>query len=366
MRPKSEQPDHVLLMVILLIVIIGVVMVFSASFPLSIAWYGHGLFFFNRQLVWALVGFCAMLVASKINYWKWQQLAPLLVLGTLLALLLLYVPGVGVRVQGSTRWLDFRLFNVQPSEIAKVTLVMWVAARVAKKEKLLQSFWHGTFPILVVSALVAGIVLLQPDLSTAVVIALAAAFVLFAGGLPLGQVLFLGGLGLVFLYFAVIAEGYRMERYMAFLNPWKDPLDTGYQIIQSLYAIGLGGLFGQGPGQSIQKFAFLPDPHNDFIFAITSEELGFFGGALLIGLFGMIAVRGLIIAMRAPDKFGSLLATGITATIVSQAFINIGVVTASLPVTGITLPLVSYGGSSLVIVLGSLGILLNVSKYRRE
>jgi len=289
-----------------------------------------------------------------------------LLLATILLLLALYVPGVGFSVQGSTRWINLGLFNLQPSEIAKVTMVMWVAAFLARKADRLRSFTKGTMPVLLVTGLVAGLIFDQPDLGTAVAIVLVMCLVLFAGGLPWGQIISLGVLGIGLLAVGIKTADYRLERFMSFLNPWQDPLDTGYHIIQSLYAIGLGGIFGRGLGESIQKRFFLPEPHNDFIFAIISEEWGFIGGAVIIALFGAVAWRGLRIAARAPDKFSGLLATGLTSMIVSQAFINMGVVTGLMPVTGITLPFISYGGSSLLMVMGSAGVLLNISRFCRE
>jgi len=317
-------------------------------------------------MLWAIAGIVALTIASYINYRKWQQASTVLLLATILLLLALYVPGVGFSVQGSTRWINLGLFNLQPSEIAKVTMVMWVAAFLARKADRLRSFTKGTMPVLLVTGLVAGLIFDQPDLGTAVAIVLVMCLVLFAGGLPWGQIISLGVLGIGLLAVGIKTADYRLERFMSFLNPWQDPLDTGYHIIQSLYAIGLGGIFGRGLGESIQKRFFLPEPHNDFIFAIISEEWGFIGGAVIIALFGAVAWRGLRIAARAPDKFSGLLATGLTSMIVSQAFINMGVVTGLMPVTGITLPFISYGGSSLLMVMGSAGVLLNISRFCRE
>ena len=365
MRGKGA-PDYALLIFILALVTAGVVMVYSASFPLSLTRHGHGWFFAIRQMLWAMAGLAALTVASYINYKKWQQASLALLFVTILLLLSLYVPGIGFSVQGSTRWINLGPFNVQPSEIAKVTMVMWVAAFLARKADRLRSFWKGTMPVLLVTGLVAGLVFDQPDLGTAVAIVLVMCLVLFAGGLPWGQIISLGVLGIGLLALGIRTADYRLERFMSFLNPWQDPLDTGYHIIQSLYAIGLGGVFGRGLGESIQKRFFLPEPHNDFIFAIISEEWGFIGGAIIIALFGAVAWRGLRIAARAPDKFSGLLATGLTSMIVSQAFVNMAVVTGLMPVTGITLPFISYGGSSLLIVMGSAGVLLNISRFCRE
>lgn len=366
MREKRHAPDYLLLAIIMALLCMGVVMVFSASTSVSHREVGNSWLYIRKQLTWVVVGSMAMYMGSRINYWKWQQLANLALVVTVLALLAVWVPGLGVTRNGSTRWLDLGFTQMQPSEVAKVTLMVWVAHVLASKPERINRFFKGTVPILGVTGLICGLVLLQPDLGTAIAIALVVCLVLFAAGLPWGQIVFLGVGGLGSVALAILLAPYRMARFTAFLDPWKDPSDTGYQIIQSLYAIGPGGLFGRGLGKSLQKQFFLPEPHNDFIFSVTAEELGFLGGAALIVLFLLLAIRGLRIAVRAPDRFSSLLATGITAMVVSQAAVNFAVVTGSMPVTGIPLPLVSYGGSSLSIILGSFGVLLNISRFCRE
>lgn len=366
MKMKHRSPDYILLAAIMSLICIGVVMVYSASTSLSYAMVGHEWHFIIRQILWTVLGTVALYVASRINYRKWQQLAGLGLVCTVILLLFVWMPGIGVTIQGSSRWINLGVVRVQPSEVAKVTLMIWLADRLARRPGRLTSFIRGTLPLLAVAGLIGSPILLQPDLGTAVAIILVFGLVLFVAGLPMTQTIALVGVGGVVLAQLIRMAPYRFERYMAFLDPWKDPLDTGYQIIQSLYAIGTGGLFGRGFGGGQQKRFFLPEPHNDFIFSTLAEELGFLGGALLIFLFAVLAVRGMRVALRAPDRFGSLLATGITSMVISQAMINIAVVTASVPVTGITLPLVSYGGSSLLIIMGSLGILLNVSKHISE
>lgn len=366
MKEKRHAPDYLLLAAILALVCLGVVMVFSASTSVSQSRFGNPWYLIRRQLLWAALGAGAMFLTSKINYWKWQQLSLLGLLGTVVLLLLVWVPGIGISVNGSSRWVSLGFTGVQPSEIAKVTLMIWVAQMITKNPERLKSFIRGTLPMLLVIGFLSGLVLLQPDLGTAVALAMVACLVLFAAGLPVAQMVFLGAVGASGIALAIIMAPYRMARFMTFLDPWKDPTDKGYQVIQSLYAIGPGGLFGRGLGKSLQKQFFLPEPHNDFIFAVTAEELGFIGGAALMLLFALIAIRGLRVAVRAPDRFSSLVATGITSMVVSQAMINFAVVTGSMPVTGIPLPLVSYGGSSLLIIMASLGILLNISKFCRE
>jgi cell division protein FtsW len=366
MKMKHRSPDYILLAAIMSLICIGVVMVYSASTSLSYAMVGHEWHFIIRQILWTVLGTIALYAASRINYRKWQQLAGLGLVCTVILLLFVWMPGIGVTIQGSSRWINLGVVRLQPSEVAKVTLMIWLADRLARRPGRLTSFIRGTLPLLAVAGLIGSLILLQPDLGTAVAIILVFGLVLFVAGLPMTQTIALVGVGGVVLAQLIRMAPYRFERYMAFLDPWKDPLDTGYQIIQSLYAIGTGGLFGRGFGGGQQKRFFLPEPHNDFIFSTVAEELGFLGGALLIFLFAVLAVRGMRVALRAPDRFGSLLATGITSMVISQAMINIAVVTASVPVTGITLPLVSYGGSSLLIIMGSLGILLNVSKHISE
>lgn len=366
MREKRHAPDYLLLAIVMTLVCMGVVMVFSASTSVSHRLAGNPWFYIRKQLTWVVVGSIAMFFASRINYWKWQQLANIGLIVTVVALVLVWVPGLGFSAKGSYRWVNLGFTNLQPSEVAKVTLMVWVANMLATKPERVKLFFKGTVPILVVTGLICGLVLLQPDLGTTVAIALVVCLVLFAAGLPWGQIIGLGSAGLGAIALAILVAPYRMARFMAFMDPWKDPSDTGYQIIQSLYAIGPGGLFGRGLGKSFQKQFFLPEPHNDFIFSVAAEELGFIGGAALIILFLLLAIRGLRIAVRAPDRFSSLLATGITAMVVSQAIVNFAVVTGSMPVTGIPLPLVSYGGSSLSIIMGSFGVLLNISRYCRE
>lgn len=366
MNVKRRSPDYILLAAILSLICIGVVMVYSASTSLSYALVGHEWHFIIRQILWTILGTIALYVASRINYRKWQQFAGLGVVCTVILLLLVWMPGIGVTIQGASSWLNLGVIRVQPSELAKVTLMIWLADRLAKRPERLTSFVSGTLPLLMVGGLISSLILLQPDLGNTVAIVLVFGMVLFVAGLPLAQILGLGGIGAVVLAQLIRIAPYRFERFMAFLDPWKDPLDTGYQIIQSLFAIGTGGLFGRGWGGGRQKMFFLPEPHHDFIFSTVAEELGFLGGSMLIALFAVVAVRGMRVALRAPDRFGGLLATGITTMVVSQAMINIAVVTASVPVTGITLPLVSYGGSSLLVVMGSLGMLLNISKHVSE
>lgn len=366
MREKRHAPDYLLLATVVALVCVGVLMVFSASTSISHSRFGHEWYYIRRQIVFAILGAITLYVASRVNYWKLQQLAKLGLLISVVLLLLVFVPQLAMSSHGATRWIMLGPIPLQPSEVAKVALVLWAADVLARKGDSIKSFTKGALPILMMTTALCLLILLQPDLGTAAAIAAIAGFMLFAAGMPWSQILTLGALAGGALAGAIMIAPYRLQRVISFMDPWKDPSDTGYQIIQSLYAIGPGGIFGRGIGKSIQKQFFLPEPHNDFIFSVLAEELGFLGGALIIALFILLAIRGMRIAMRAPDRFSSLLATGITAMIVSQAIVNIAVVTGSMPVTGIPLPLVSSGGSSLLIVMGALGMLTNVSKYCRE
>jgi cell division protein FtsW len=363
MREKRHAPDYLLLATIIVLVSVGVLMVFSASTSISHARFGHGWYYLRRQATFALLGSLAMYVASRVNYWKLQQLSSAGLIVSIVLLLLVFVPQVAMSSHGATRWIKLGPIPLQPSEVAKVTLALWIADVLARKGDKIKRFVSGSLPIMLVTGIICLMVVLQPDLGTAVAIAAIMGVMLFTAGMPLYQIGVLGALAGGALVAAIVVAPYRLVRVISFMNPWNDPSDTGYQIIQSLYAIGPGGIFGRGIGKSFQKQFFLPEPHNDFIFSVLAEELGFVGGMAVILLFAVLAVRGMRIALRAPDRFSSLLATGITAMIVSQAIVNLAVVTGSMPVTGIPLPLVSAGGSSLLIVMGALGILLNISKY---
>ncbi|MDP3058774.1 MAG: putative lipid II flippase FtsW [bacterium] len=366
MGEKRHAPDYLLLAVILILVGVGVLLVFSSSTSISYARYGNNWHYLRRQLIWAAIGLVFMYIVSRINYWKFRAVANFALIGSIILLVALFIPGVGLMANGSTRWIDIGFTTLQPSEIAKVALLVWTAHIICVKGKKISSFTVGSLPVLLITGLIGLLVAMQPDLGSATVIAAIPISMLFAAGMPWLQVIFVSmcGAGLVGAY-AMIAP-YRMARVLSFIDPWKDPGDTSWQLIQSLYAIGSGGLFGRGIGKSMLKLFFLPAPHNDFIFSVAAEEVGFIGCVLLIALFAYLVFRGMRIAINAPDRFGGILALGITMMIGLQALVNMMVVTGSMPVTGITLPLISYGGSSLVINMASLGILLNISKYSTE
>jgi cell division protein FtsW len=362
-KTASKAPDFLLFLTVLMLLSIGLVMILSASEYSTLVRYGDSFYFFKRQLLWALIGLTAMFLVMNWDYWHLRRWAtPMLGLAFLLLIMVL-VPGLGREVYGSSRWIVFGPLTFQPSEFVKLSLVVFTACGLARIGERVQSFTKGILPFLLVSGLASGLILLQPDLGTAVTLAGTILVMFFAAGARMSVLAGLAGAGLVAVGVAIAVEPYRMQRFLSFLDPWADPQGSGFHIIQSLYALGSGGLFGVGLGQGKQKFLYLPEQHTDFIFAVIGEELGFVGAALVIVLFAVFVWRGLRVAVAAPDAFGSLLATGLTVGVALQAFINMGVVTGMLPVTGITLPLISFGGTSLIFTLIGVGILLNISKY---
>ncbi|AEF95178.1 stage V sporulation protein E [Desulfotomaculum nigrificans CO-1-SRB] len=363
MRLKKRPPDFVLFLTVLMLLSIGLVMVFSASEYVTMVRYGDSFYFFKRQLLWALLGLTTMFVMMHIDYYKLKRwVGPITIAGFVLLIAVL-LPGVGRSANGAQRWINLGFMSFSPAELVKLCLIIFVAFGLSKKGEGIQSFWHGLAPYLAVMGLAAGLILLQPDLGTAVVLSGTIFIMFFVAGARLSHLGGLVGVGLVAVALAIYFEPYRLRRFFAFLDPEKDPQGTGYHIIQSLYALGSGGLFGLGLGQSKQKFLYLPENHTDFIFAIVGEELGFIGATLIILLFIMLVWRGLKIAVTSPDPFASLLAAGITSGIALQAIINMGVVTGSMPVTGVPLPFISFGGTSLLFTLAGIGIILNISKY---
>ncbi|QHW30377.1 stage V sporulation protein E [Paenibacillus rhizovicinus] len=365
MAKARSAPDMWMIIAILLILAIGLVMVYSASAVLAFHDFGDKFYYVKRQVLFAALGIGAMIATMNADYWIWKKWAKFGLLVCFGMLLIVLVPGVGVVRGGARSWLGISSFGIQPSEFMKLAMVIFLAKLLSEKQQAVTQFVKGLLPPLGILGLAFGLIMLQPDLGTGAVMIGASLLIIYTAGARLrhlGSLALVGVAGLVGL---IAAAPYRLQRITAFLDPWADPLGAGYQSIQSLYAIGPGGLVGLGLGMSRQKFNYLPEPQTDFIFSILSEELGFIGGAAIILLFGILLWRGMRTAIAAPDTFGSLLAVGIIGIVAVQVFINIGVVIGMLPVTGITLPLVSYGGSSLTLLLTALGILLNISRYSR-
>lgn len=358
--------DHVLVLAVFLLLGVGLVMVYSASVVEAETQMGDGFFYLRRQLIWALVGLVMMYMVMHIRHWQWARWAPTLLVLGLIGLVAVLVPGIGSEVGGVRRWIDLKIVAIQPSEIMKIVLVIWLADFLTRRQDRLHHFRQGLGPPLLILAVVFGLIMLEPDLGTALAIAATVVLMLFVAGARVWHLIGLGLCAVPAVLALIWLEPYRMRRLTAFLDPWQDAQDAGYQIIQSLYALGSGGLFGVGLGRSRQKFFYLPEHHTDFIYAILGEELGFIGAALVLLLFFVLAWRGVRIALAAPDRFSSLLAVGLTTMITVQAAMNVAVVTSSMPITGIPLPFISYGGSNLLPTMLAVGILLGVSRVARR
>ena len=360
---EKNAPDYTLLVTTFLLVFIGIIMVFSSSSISALYIYNDTYYFLKKQIIGAAVALIAMGFFSRLRYHAFLYIYPYIILGSLALLVAVLIPGIGKEINYATRWIDLGFFVIQPSEIAKLGVIIYAACSISKKGDNVKEFIMGITPYLFLLGLVTLMILKQPDLSTAAVICFGVFVMLFTAGAKMTHIitLFLGGLA--FGVFMIFSKEYRLQRLLIFTDPWRDARGAGYQIIQSLYAIGSGRVFGLGLGQSRQKWFYIPEPQTDFIFSIIGEELGFIGGTFVILLFAIFIWRGFMIALNAPDKLGSLLAIGITSIIGIQTIINIAVVTSSMPVTGIPLPFISYGSSSLVVTLAATGILLNISKY---
>lgn len=363
MRMRQGPPDLMLFLVVMLLVCIGLIMVFSASAVTSDIKFHDAFYFLKKQLMWAVIGVAVMLVVMKLNYHKLRELGVAGLVLALLCLVVVYLPGIGKDIKGSVRQIDLIFTSFTPSELTKLCMVFFLASSLSVNFEKLKSFSRGLMPYLILIGVVCGLIVFQPDLGTTFVVAITAYLMLLMAGARLSHMSMLALLGLLLIGLAIYLEPYRMIRFIAFWDPWKYASDQGFQTIQSLYAIGSGGLFGMGLGQSRQKFFYLPEQHTDFIFAILGEELGYLGVIVVLALFFVFAWRGFRIALKAPDIFGSLLAAGVTTMITAQAAVNLGVVSGSLPVTGIPLPLISFGGSSLIFTLAGIGLLLNISRY---
>lgn len=365
----SKEPiDFVLLIVVFIMLALGLIMVMSASAPTSIAEGNGGYSYVKTQAISAVLGLSAMFIISKIDYRIFKKFYKIIYIGVII--LLASVAVIGKEVGGAKRWIDLGFMSFQPSEIAKIGLIIFYAVLLTKNKEHMGELWKGFFyPFLFLLPVIAILVIVQNHLSATLLIIMIISVMMLMAGSRLKYFLTFGaagaaagGIGL-FAYAKITGNGwFRIKRFVTFLNPFADTQNSGWQIIQSLYAIGSGGLFGVGLGNSTQKYLYLPEAHNDFIFSIIAEELGFVGCVFVIILFALFIWRGILIAIKAPDMFGSLVAVGITSMVGLQAIINIAVVTSSMPNTGMPLPFFSYGGTSLLILLASVGILLNISR----
>ncbi|MGL5823195.1 MAG: putative lipid II flippase FtsW [Sarcina sp.] len=365
---KDYPFDYALLVVILVILSFGVIMVYSASFYKGIIDYSNSSYFFVRQAAFAVIGLLGMYIVSKIDYKHYKKFMIWgLVLSLIMVLITIFkIPGITHSALGATRWLKLGPITMQPSEFVKYAVVLAIAIQLSNMGNKIKSFTKGILPVLGIAAFFSLLIIVQKNLSIAGVILITAIIMIFAAGAKLKHMGGLFSFGAIVATLAVLVAPFRVKRIMSFMNPWSDPSDTGYQIIQSFYALGSGGLFGLGLGESRQKTMYLPEPHNDFIFAIIAEELGLIGCIFLILLFVFFVYRGIMISITARDSYGRFLALGITSIIGVQAIINIAVVTGSMPVTGVPLPFMSYGGTALCINLFAMGVLLNISRFCKK
>jgi len=355
----------VLLAIIVVLNLIGLVMVLSASTIVALDEYGSSWYYFKREVLWVALGTVAMVMALRVDYHRWRRLSGPFLVAAVALLVAVLVPRVGVSVNGASRWLGAGPFQLQPSELAKLAVLLFVADLLARRSARLDDTRVTLRPVLAVLAVTAGLIMVQPNLGTTIVLAAIVFGMLFAAGVPLGPLAGWGALGVGTALVAALGESYRRERVLSFLNPWADPLNTGYQTIQSQVSLASGGWLGVGLGASRAKWGFLPFAHTDFIFAIIGEELGLVGAALVVGLFAGLGWLGMRTALRAPDALGRLMATGITTWICVQAFVNIGAVIGILPITGVPLPFISYGGSSTLATMAAAGVLLNIARQGR-
>lgn len=362
----ARPPEYLaLLTVVIVLNLVGLVMVLSASSVAAQDAYASSWHFFWRQVQWVVLGAAALAVTSRLDYHLIRRLiVPLLALSALLLLAVL-VPGVGHEVSGSSRWLGTGSIRFQPSEMAKLALVAYAAEALAMRADVVGDWRAVLRPILLVFGLFGGLVMLQPDMGTTIVMTIAVATTIFVGGVRLTHLAVSGASLMALGVVAALAAPYRRARILSFANPWADASDGGYQVVQSLIALGSGGWTGVGLGASRAKWLFLPNAHTDFIFAIIGEELGLLGCFMVLGLLLAFLVFGVRVALRAPDRFGMLLAAGIVGWIVGQSLVNIGAVIGMLPVTGVPLPFISFGGSALVIAMVATGILLNIARQTR-
>lgn len=355
--------DFSILLVVSALCAFGLVMIFSASYYYAQHYSGanyDSYYYLKRQIVYLLIGYPVMLLISCINYRLIEKINVLALVVS--AILLVVVLVWGKEYNGGKRWLDVFGVSVQPSEIAKFGLMIFMSAYMSRHRAEMNTFRGGMLPMLIVIAFICGLIMLQPNMSMAVIVGFIGIVLLYLGGCNLKQLMVIGILAVVAVAALAIIEPYRLARLTSFSNPEADPQGSGYQLLQSYYAIGSGGLFGKGLNNSYQKMLYMTYGESDFIFAILCEEFGFFGGALVILMYAWIVFRGIVISMRCRNRFGSLLAAGISIVFGFQVFVNIGVVTGLLPTTGQALPFISAGGTSLLVFLGAMGMLLSISR----
>jgi cell division protein FtsW len=366
-KPAAARPAHYLLLLVTVAVlnVVGIVMVLSASSVVSLTTYGSAWYFFERQMIWTVLGVIGFTVALRIDYRRWRAWVTPLLFVTITLLVLVLVPHFGIYVAGSRRWLGAGSVTFQPTEVAKLALVLFAAHVLTRREHEIGDWRLSVRPILLVVVVLGGLVLLEPDLDSVILLGVVAGALLVVGGVRMRHLVTAGAAGITAAVVLAAAAPYRRARLLTFLHPTANAANGGYQIVQSLIALGSGGVAGVGLGAGHAKWLFLPNAQTDFIFSVIGEELGLIGSLAVLGLFVAFAVLGIRTARRAPDRFGMLVAAGITVWVVAQAAINIGGVVGLLPVSGVPLPFISFGGSALIFTMIGTGILANVARQAR-
>jgi cell division protein FtsW len=360
---RKKKIDIILLIATITLALFGIVMIYSASYVWAEYKYNDAFKYVKAQSIFFIIGLFLIFILNKIDIDFLKRKANVILFGCLLLLILVLIPGIGTIRNGSRSWFGIGGLGIQPSEFSKIGLIIYVSKYLANNNKLMKNIKKGVFPILLVIGIFFLLIMLEPDFGTAMVITLTLIVIIFTSGVKLSFFTNIGILGILGIVGLIIIAPYRMARIVSFLNPWSDPLGSGFQIIQSLYAIGPGGLLGQGFLKSRQKNFYLPEPQTDFIFSIISEEFGILGVIIVCSLFFIIFYRSIKIALRQNDLFKKYLVFGLAFGIIIQAILNLCVVIGLIPVTGVTLPFLSYGGSSLLVSMSSIGIILNISKH---
>jgi cell division protein FtsW len=366
-KPKAHRPDYVVAIIIFMLLVFGLIVLSSASAVQSFENFGTNYYYFKHQLFYGVAfGLIGAIVASKIPYWFWKRYALIGIILTIVLLVMVFIPGIGFEHGGARRWILLGPFSLQPTEIVKLAMILYLAAWLEKKGKEVKDLKYGFLPFITILSVIAVLVLLQPDAGTLGVILTVSVVMYFIAGASISHLGIIGA-GLIGLFFLLIKIApYRLARFTVFLDPGSDTQGIGYQINQALISVGSGGILGLGLGKSRQKYNYLPEATGDSIFAIVSEELGLIGAVAVVVLFLVFLYRGIRIAKHAPNDFSRLVAVGITVWITFQAFVNIAAIISLIPLTGIPLPFISYGGSALVFSLVGVGILLNISRYTVE
>ena len=359
----NKKLDYMLLFSVVILSLFGLMMIYSSSCVWANYKFNNSYHYVINQFIFFLIGLFIMIIISKIDYKIYYKYSNMILFICFILLVLVLIPGIGSVRNGSRSWFGIGGFGIQPSEACKIGLIIFTSKYLSLNEKYIKSFFKGVLPILLIVLIFFGLIMLQPDLGTGVILFLSIISILFIAGVDLKFFIFGGVVGVIGVIILILIAPYRMNRITSFMNPWDDALGTGFQIIQSLYAIGPGGLLGTGYLNSVQKHFYLPEPQTDFIFSIICEEFGVVGSIIVVGLFLVVFYRGIKISLKCSDSFSKYLCFGILFQLIFQTIMNLFVVIGLIPVTGVTLPFISYGGSSLLISMVSMGIILNISRF---